>query len=50
VAADAEPVDTQYYTLQGVNVGREVPTAGVYVKVRTLANGERRSTRVAVRN
>jgi hypothetical protein len=49
IDSDSNVVRTEYYTLQGVSVGAEVPAPGLYVKVVTLSNGERRSQQVAVR-
>jgi hypothetical protein len=49
IDGDSNVVRTEYYTLQGVSVGAEVPAPGLYVKVVTLSNGERRSQQVAVR-
>jgi hypothetical protein len=49
IDSDSNVVRTEYYTLQGVSVGAEVPAPGLYVKVVTLSNGEHRSQQVAVR-
>jgi hypothetical protein len=46
---DADVIRTEYYNLQGVNLGANTPAPGLYIKAETLSNGERRTSRCIIR-
>jgi hypothetical protein len=48
-ADESVVVATQYYNLQGVNLGENVTRPGLYIKVETLANGQHRASRIFVK-
>lgn len=42
-------VKTEYYNLQGVNLGATAPSHGLYIKAETFSNGERRTSRCIIK-
>lgn len=48
-ADDVDVVRTEYYNMQGVNLGADTPAPGLYIKAETLSNGERRTSRCIIR-
>lgn len=48
-ADESVVVATQYYNLQGVNLGENVTRPGLYIKEETLANGQHRASRIFVK-